>query len=76
MRTLISSLTITVALMAAAPAAVAQGPRQDAQNRFCMIVGNEGQARCGYRSLAQCRHAARGGRCFDRTYMLSAAPRP
>jgi hypothetical protein len=69
-----SSAIIAVTLAAAAPAAVAQAPRQDQaqQNRFCVMVGTEGQARCAYRSLAQCERATRrGGRCFDRTYMLA-----
>jgi len=80
MRTLIASSALVVAALAAtAPTAVAQAPRQDAQNRFCMIVGSEGQARCAWHTRAQCERAARRGgpaRCFDRTYMLGAATPP
>jgi len=82
MRTLIaSSAVVVVALAAAAPVGVAQAQRQDqtSQTRFCVIVGTEGQARCAYRSLAQCQRATpRGatGRCFDRTYMLAATTPP
>lgn len=79
-RTLMSSLSVAVALAAAAPAAIAQAPRQDqaSQNRFCMIIGNEGQPRCTWQSLAQCERATRreGGRCFDRSYMLAATTPP
>jgi hypothetical protein len=80
MRTLISSSAVlAVALTAAAPAAIAQAPRGDQvpQNRFCRIIGTEGQARCAYQTLGQCERSARrgaGDRCFDRTYMLAAAP--
>lgn len=79
MRTLIPSSALVAVILSALPSsAVAQAPREEqaAQNRFCMIIGNEGRARCAYRTLAQCERSARGsgGRCFDRTYMLAAAP--
>jgi len=80
MRALIASSAVVVILAAVAPAAVAQAQRQDqaAQDRFCLIVGTEGQAHCAYQRLAQCQHATRGatGRCFDRTYMLAATTPP
>ena len=75
MRMLIASSLAIAMTLAAAPAAVAQAPRDDqaAQTRFCVMVGTEGQARCAWRSLAQCEHARpHAGRCFDRTYMIAA----
>jgi hypothetical protein len=80
MRTLIaSSATVALILAAAVPSAFAQARQAEApQGRFCLQFGTEGQARCGYRTLAQCEHARRSsaGRCFDRTYMIAATPPP
>jgi hypothetical protein len=79
MRTLmVSSAAIAAVLIAATPSALTQAQQDQAsQSRFCLQFGTEGQARCGYRTLAQCEHArARdsAGRCFDRTYMIAATP--
>jgi hypothetical protein len=81
MRTLIaSSATVAVLFAAAIPSAFAQARQDQApQNRFCLQFGTEGQARCGYRTLAQCEHARlrdSTGRCFDSTYMIAATPPP
>jgi len=83
MRILVASSAVVAVIVTAAPPASFGQARQEqaSQNRFCMQINNEGQARCAYRTLAQCEHARpRGsaGRCFDRTYMLAAtaaAPR-
>ncbi len=79
MRTLIASSAVIAVILTALPSsAVAQAPRDQApQGRFCLRLGSDGQARCGYRTLARCEHArTRGstGRCFDRTYMVAATP--
>jgi hypothetical protein len=75
---IVSSAAIAAVLIAATPSALAQARQDQAlQNRFCLQIGTEGQARCAYRTLAQCEHArAREstGRCFDRTYMIAATP--
>jgi hypothetical protein len=79
MRTLIASSAALAVLLATASLSAFGQARQDqpSQNRFCLQIGTGGQARCGYRTLAQCEHARRhesNGRCFDRTYMLAATP--
>jgi hypothetical protein len=77
MRTLVvSSAAIAAIVTAAIPSAVAQARQEQAsQDRFCLQIGTDGQARCGYWTLAQCLHARlreSAGRCFDRTYMVAA----
>jgi hypothetical protein len=79
MRTLIvSSTAIAAILTAAIPLAFAQAREgQASQGRFCLQDGTDGQARCGYRTMAQCEHARlreSASRCFDRTYMIAATP--
>jgi hypothetical protein len=79
MRTVIaSSALVAVALTAVPPTAFAQARQeQPPQNRFCLEIRAEGQARCAYQTLAQCERARPRGstdRCFDRTYLIAATP--
>jgi hypothetical protein len=79
MRTLIaSSVLVAIALADVSAAAFAQGRQEESpQNRFCLEIRAEGQARCAYKTLAQCERARPRGsteRCFDRTYLIAATP--
>jgi hypothetical protein len=79
MQTLIaSSALVVVALTAMSPTAFSQARQeQSPQNRFCLEIRAESQARCAYQTLAQCERARPRGsadRCYDRTYLIAATP--
>ncbi|GEM_PF-3647867 len=81
MRILIASSAVAgVILTVLSSTAFAQTrQKQPQQNRFCLEIRGENQARCAYQTLAQCERAKPRGsteRCLDRAYVIAAPSEP